>query len=80
MPENFAARHAFAITPSDTIALASIPDRVYVGAAGAIVGRTMDSSVDVTFSAVPVGAVLPARFQYIRATGTTASALIGMAD
>jgi len=78
--ENFAARNAKAITPSDTVALSPIPDRIYVGGAGNIVCRLMGDNADVTFSAVPVGTVLPIRAQYVRATSTTATLMVALTD
>lgn len=77
MEDDFSARDATAITPSDTVALAPIPMRVLVGGAGNIVGRAMSSSADVTF-AVVAGQELRVRLQFIRATGTTATGLVAL--
>lgn len=75
--DSFIAHDAVAITPSDTVALAQAPVRIFVGGAGNVIGRAINSGADVTF-ACPAGAILPVRFQYIRATGTTATGLIGL--
>jgi len=75
--DNFTARDAFAITPSDTVALTAIPDRIYCGGAGNVIGRAINSGADVTF-AVVAGGILPVRLQFVRATGTTATGLIGL--
>jgi hypothetical protein len=78
--ENFAARNAVTIVPHATNAVQPIPDQVYVGGTGDITCRLMGDSVDVVFKAVPVGTLLPIRAQYIRATGTTATLMIGLND
>lgn len=78
--ENFAARNAVTIVPHATNAISPIPDQVYVGGAGDITCRLMGDSSDVVFKAVPVGTLLPIRPQYIRATGTTATLMLGLND
>lgn len=78
--ENFSARNAKAITPSDTVALSPVPDRIYVGGTGDITCRLYGDTVDVVFKAVPVGTLLPIRAQYIRTTGTTATLMVGLTD
>lgn len=74
----FSARNAYAVTTSDTVALTSIPQAIYVGGAGAIVMRLMGDTADVTFTAVPAGTTLYVRPQYIRATGTVATAIVAL--
>jgi hypothetical protein len=78
--ENFTARNAVTIVPHATNAVSPIPDQVYVGGAGDITCRLMGDNADVVFKAVPVGTLLPIRAQYIRATGTTATLMIGLTD
>lgn len=53
------------------------PRAIYVGATGNLVLRTIDGD-DVLFEAVPDGSILPVAFSQVRATGTTASALIAL--
>lgn len=72
------ARSAFTILPSDTQSLAILPKAILVGSAGQIALRAVDSSVDVTLTVAP-GQLLPIRALYVRATGTTAGALVGLA-
>lgn len=76
---NDPARHAFAIAPNDAAALATIPRALYVGTGGALVVRCADSSADVTFKNVASGQILDVRASHVRATGTTAADLIGLA-
>lgn len=78
-PDN--ASNGIPITPSDS---ATIPATlgVYVGGAGNLtvdwVAQGASSGKNVTFTAVPVGTVLPIRITKVYATGTTAAALIAL--
>ena len=72
------AREAFAVIPSDSIELARLPKALSIGGAGNIVIRAVDSGADVTI-AVTAGQLLPVRAQYVRATGTTATGIVGFA-
>lgn len=72
------ARRAAAVTPDDAAALGDLPKALYVGSAGDIVMRGPDDAADVTWHNVPSGAVLPFRAAYVRATGTTASAILAL--
>ena len=75
-----AARYAFAITPSDATNFdQTTTSGVYVGGTGAVTAVMVDGKV-VTFSAVPVGAVLPIEATRINATGTTATLLVGLVN
>jgi len=65
-----------AIVPSDTAVLTGIR-QVYVGGAGALV-VTNGLGVDVTFAAVPAGTKLPISPSKIKATGTTATAIVAL--
>ena len=68
----------FAIVPSDSVELATIPRAIYVGVSGDITCRSAAGSVDLVFKAVPAGSTLPFAARYIRATGTTATNMIGL--
>lgn len=61
----------FAITPSDSVALATIPKALLVTAAGNVAVRGTGSS-PVTL-AVTAGQILPIRARYVYATNTTAT-------
>lgn len=67
----------YAIVPHDTNKLPSVPASIFVGGAGDIVLRGVNGAADVTFKAVPVGSTLNVQPEYIRATGTTATFLVG---
>lgn len=73
------ARNCFSITPNDTAELPFLPKAIYVGTGGTLVVRAIDGSSDVTFTNVANGTILDVRVTSVRATGTTASNLIGLA-
>ena len=72
------SRRALAVAPHDTNALTDIPKALYVGTAGNITMRGVDSSTDQVWKNVPAGALLPFRAQYLRATGTTATDILAL--
>lgn len=72
------ARRAFTVTPSDAAELTLLPKALLIGGAGNIVLRPVDSSADVTIAAV-AGQIVPIRAQFVRATGTTATAIVALA-
>lgn len=76
--DNYSARNAITIAPHATNPINPIPDRIYVGGTGDITCRLMGDGADVVFKAVPVGTILPIKAQYIRATGTTATLMLGL--
>lgn len=73
------ARLGFAITPHATDAIDPLPKAIYVGTGGDLVGRPADSSADVTFRNVQAGQILDVRLSHIRAAGTTAADIVGLA-
>ena len=73
------ARNSFNITPDDVTEINEYEPRgIYVGGSGDITGQLYGDIADITLVAVPAGTLLPMRFQFIRATGTTATNLIGL--
>jgi hypothetical protein len=75
------AKFAAPITPGDTAA-ANLPaptKGIYVGGAGNITAVMMDGT-PVLFAAVPVGTILPIQCNRVNATGTTATALVGLSN
>ena len=73
------ARRAFAIVPSDAAPLPATLKALYVGTGGHVTLRPIDADADVTFRNLSPGQVLDVRVQYVRATGTTAADLVGLA-
>ena len=69
---------AIAVTPSDTTLLTC--KALYVGGAGNVSVQTRDGATTVTFTAPPVGTVLPINIEngHVLATGTTATLLIAL--
>ncbi|MBF5091533.1 hypothetical protein F1640_16280 [Novosphingobium sp. NBM11] len=73
------SRKPFAIQPDDTNELPSIPKGIYVGSGGDITLRGVDGDADVTYRNLPDASYVAVRARYVRATGTTATNLIGEA-
>lgn len=71
--------HPVAITPSNTVPLATTPKALYIGTGGTVVLRTASGAADVTFKNLASGQILPVRAQFVRATGTTASDIVALA-
>lgn len=72
------SRHAFAVLPDDLTPLSPVPKALFVGGAGAVTLRTVDSAADVTFT-VLAGQILPVRVEYVRASGTDAEDIVALA-
>ena len=73
------ARNLFAITPSDSVALAVIPKALYVGVTGNVAIQAANDTAPVTLVGVPAGSILPIRAAYVLANGTTATSIVGLA-
>jgi hypothetical protein len=73
------SENAFPVTPDDEIALSLIPKYLYVGGAGRVTLRTKDAAADVVFENVPAGGYIYVRASHVRATGTTATAIVACA-
>lgn len=71
------AQSGFAVTPADGQALAETTRALYVGAGGNL-ALTLAGGSQVTFANVPTGTLLPLRVAAVAATGTTASAIVGL--
>ena len=72
------ATRAFAITPHDSNALTRTTRALWVGGAGNIALRMKDDTVDVTFSGIAAGTLLPVRVTHVRSTSTTATLILGL--
>ncbi len=73
------ARAPFSITPHDGNALQTIPKRLYIGTGGQLTLRGIGAASDVVYRNVADGVYLNVRPSHIRASGTTASDIIGEA-
>lgn len=71
------AFNAAAVTPHNTNALANVSRALYVGSGGDV-AVTMKGGGDVTFVAVPDGAVLPISVTHVKVTGTTATDMVAL--
>lgn len=69
----------FAITPSNIDALPDIPKGIYVGTGGNVVLRGVSGAADVTYKNLADGSYIAVRASHVRATGTTATDLVGEA-
>jgi hypothetical protein len=87
MQDNFADRsdsvsapatRAQVIMPDDATPLSSVPKALYIGNGGDIAMRGAGDTADSVWRNVPSGAVLPFRALYVRATGTTADAMLAL--
>lgn len=71
------ATHGFAIVPSDSTDLPEVTRAIYVGAPGAVT-LVLLSGAELTLAGVAAGTVLSLRTRRLKATGTTAGALVGL--
>lgn len=73
------SRAPFAIIAHDSQPLASVPKGIYVGTGGNVVLRGIDGDADVTYRNLPDASYIAVRASHVRATGTTATHLVGEA-
>lgn len=87
MPDRFAdhapslqspATTGFAVTPADGTDLPEVTRAIYVGTSGDV-AAVLASGAELIFTGVAGGTVLPVRLRRIKATGTTAGTLVGLA-
>lgn len=74
---NDPAAHGFSISPSDISDLPETTRAIYVGTPGNLVVN-LASGASLTFTNVPSGTVLPVRVSAVKATGTSATDLVGL--
>ena len=77
--EQSPARAPYAVVPHDSSALPVVPKGLYVGIGGDVTLRGVGASADVTYRNLPDASYIAVRASHVRATGTTASALIAEA-
>ena len=68
---------AFPITASDSQDLPETVRAIYIGGSGTVVLVTRDGTT-ATFVGLAAGTVLPVSAARVRATGTTATSLVGL--
>ena len=71
------AEQAGAITPHDSTLLPRLTRAIYVGGNGDVTVLFPGGAV-VTFTAVPIGTILPIRVARVNATATTATAMVAL--
>ncbi|WP_375285514.1 hypothetical protein [Sphingomonas sp.] len=71
------ATRARSVTPSDVVELPFLPRAIYVGGNGDVALRGEDGA-DAVWRNVPAGTILPFRATMVRASGTTATALLAL--
>lgn len=71
------ATHAFTISPNDGADLVETTRAIYVGAPGSLT-LVLQSGAEVAFANVTAATVLPVRATRVKASGTTASSMVGM--
>jgi hypothetical protein len=72
------ASRAVAVTPHDVNPLADIPKALFVGGGGTVTMRGLNDSADTVWQGVAAGTILPFRARFVRATGTTATAILAL--
>lgn len=72
------ATHCFAISPNDTEDLDRVTKAIYVGAGGDVALVAAAGEAPVVFQNVASGAILDVRVRAVKATGTTASGIVGL--
>jgi hypothetical protein len=71
------ATAAFSVTPNDSTDFAFYTRGLWIGGAGNLSVQMMNDTI-LTFSGVPAGTLLPLAVRKVRATGTTATNIVGV--
>ena len=72
------ARDAFMVTPHDVNPLPRLPKALLIGTTGTLTLRAVDAASDVAFT-VQASQIVPIRASHVRAMGTTAGEIVGLA-
>lgn len=72
------ARDAFMVAPDDANPLPRLPKALLIGTTGTLTLRAVDAASDIAFT-VQAGQIVPIRASHVRATGTTAGEIVGLA-
>ena len=73
------SRAPYAIVPDDDTPLPLVPKGIYVGGGGDVTLRGVGGTADVTYRNLPDASYIAVRASHVRATGTTATDLVGEA-
>lgn len=73
------SRQPFAITPDDAAEISPLPKALYIGTGGDVTLRGIDGAEDVVFRNLASGDRLEVRAMHVRASGTTARDIVGLA-
>lgn len=73
------SRGPYSLVPHDTVALPSVPKRLYVGTGGNVTLRGVEGKEDVVYKNVGNGSYLDVQPIFVRATGTSASDIVAEA-
>lgn len=73
------AERCFTVTPHDTAALAYATKALFVGTGGDVTLRSVLGTEDVVFKNLADGSVIDVRVSAVRATGTSAGDIVGLA-
>jgi hypothetical protein len=71
------ATHAFAVTPHDTNDLPETTRAIFVGGTGSVC-LVLVSGAEITLANVASSSIIPVRATRLKATGTTATQIVGM--
>lgn len=67
------------VTPNDSTDISSSLIRaLYIGTAGDVTITAVDDSASATFTSVPAGTIIPVSPKLVKATGTTATGIVGL--
>lgn len=72
------ASDCYTVSPSDTAELPRVTKALYVGSAGDVALRALNSDTDVIFRNLPAGGMIDVRAKAVRESGTTAADLIAL--
>ncbi len=75
---NAPAAQSIVVAPHDSTALTLVTKALYVGVGGDVAVRLVGDTSDRLFKNVPNGGVLDVRASHVRATGTSATSIIGL--
>ena len=71
------ASHGFAIVPNDSTDLGEVTRALYVGIGGTLT-VILQSGAELVLQGIVAGTLLPLRVRRLKATGTSASAIVGL--